>query len=153
MRVCGDDAAQKPLSLRYIGSLVSDFHRNLLQGGIYMYPPTKKGKSRFCRRGVLQASRHDGVGKGRVLSACVHACADPKGKLRLLYECNPMALLAEQAGGKATDGFDRILDIVPATLHQRVPLFVGSSVLVEKVNALMKELSPSCRLHADTLVQ
>lgn len=76
---------------------------------------------------------------------------DPKGKLRLLYEANPMALLAEQAGGMATDGFDRILSIVPQNLHQRVPLFVGSSQLVEHVTELMKTHSPQCRLHADTL--
>ncbi|OEH76113.1 hypothetical protein cyc_07005 [Cyclospora cayetanensis] len=107
-----------PFSLRYIGSLVSDFHRNLLQGGIYMYPPTKK---------------------------------DPKGKLRLLYECNPMAMLAEQAGGRATDGFDRILDIIPQDLHQRVPLFVGSSSLVDQVTELMGAKSPECRLHASIL--
>lgn len=108
----------EPFSLRYIGSLVSDFHRNLLQGGIYMYPPTKK---------------------------------DKKGKLRLLYEANPMAFLAEQAGGKATDGFDRILDIRPSELHQRVPLMIGTARLVDRVDELMSEHSPECRLHADCL--
>ena len=77
--------------------------------------------------------------------------SDPKGKLRLLYECNPMALLAEQAGGCATDGFDRILDIVPQDLHQRVPLFVGSASLVDHVTNLMKQKSPECRLHSDIL--
>ncbi|KYF49479.1 fructose-bisphospatase II [Toxoplasma gondii ARI] len=115
---CHDDKTG-PFSLRYIGSLVSDFHRNLLQGGIYMYPPTKK---------------------------------DKKGKLRLLYEANPMAFLAEQAGGKATDGFDRIMDIQPSELHQRVPLMIGTARLVDRVDALMVEHSPECRLHANCLV-
>ncbi|XP_058515906.1 fructose-1,6-bisphosphatase class 1-like [Ochotona princeps] len=114
---CHDDEAG-PFSLRYIGSLVSDFHRNLLQGGIYMYPPTKK---------------------------------DKKGKLRLLYEANPMAYLAEQAGGRATDGFDRILDIQPSELHQRVPLMIGSAKLVDRVDQLMRQHSPDCRLHANQL--
>ena len=81
----------------------------------------------------------------------VCGCADPKGKLRLLYEANPMALLAEQAGGEATDGFDRILSIIPKDLHQRVPLFVGSSALVQHITQLMNTHSPQCRLHADTL--
>ncbi|HEX7015762.1 MAG TPA: class 1 fructose-bisphosphatase [Cyclobacteriaceae bacterium] len=83
---------------RYIGSLVADFHRNLLKGGIYIYPSTKK---------------------------------DPEGKLRLMYECNALAFLAEQAGGAATDGHRRILSIRPATLHQRTPLFIGSKRMVE----------------------
>jgi fructose-1,6-bisphosphatase I len=85
---------------RYIGSLVADFHRNLLKGGIYIYPGTTKA---------------------------------PKGKLRLMYEANPLAFLAEQAGGLATDGTQRILDIEPNDLHQRVPLFIGSKEMVEKV--------------------
>ncbi|PFH38227.1 fructose-bisphospatase II [Besnoitia besnoiti] len=113
---CHDDK-NGPFSLRYIGSLVSDFHRNLLQGGIYMYPPTKK---------------------------------DKKGKLRLLYEANPMAFLAEQAGGKATDGFDRILDIQPTELHQRIPLMIGTAKLVDRLGALMAQYSPECRLHGDS---
>ena len=83
---------------RYIGSLVADFHRNLLKGGIYIYPATLK---------------------------------DPKGKLRLIYECNALAYLAEQAGGKATDGHRRILDIEPQSLHQRSPFYVGSRNMVE----------------------
>ena len=86
-------------SSRYIGSLVADFHRTLLKGGIFLYPPT----FRF-----------------------------PQGKLRLLYEANPIALLAEQAGGKATDGQKRILDIKPESLHQRTPLIVGSRYEVER---------------------
>jgi fructose-1,6-bisphosphatase I len=83
---------RRTYSSRYIGSLVADFHRTLLKGGIFLYPPT---------------------------------ASHPKGKLRLLYEGNPIAFLAEQAGGMATDGRSRILDIVPASLHQRVPLLVG----------------------------
>jgi len=93
-----DPATNRPLTSRYIGSLVADFHRNLLKGGIYIYP-----------QGTLA----------------------PKGKLRLLYECNPMALLIEQAGGKASDGKNRILDIDPSELHERVPFFCGSTELVE----------------------
>jgi fructose-1,6-bisphosphatase I len=87
-------------SARYIGSLVADFHRSLLKGGIYIYPATTKA---------------------------------PNGKLRLMYEANPLAFLAEQAGGLATDGTQRILDIEPTDLHQRVPLFIGSKNMVERV--------------------
>ncbi len=83
---------------RYIGSLVADFHRNLLKGGIYIYPATDKA---------------------------------PQGKLRLNYECNALALICEQAGGKATDGKQRILDIQPESLHQRVPFYVGSTHMVD----------------------
>ncbi len=85
---------------RYVGSLVADFHRNLLKGGIYLYP------------GTLE---------------------DPRGKLRLVFECNALAFLAEQAGGKATDGNIRILDKQPLTLHERTPLYVGSSDMVDKL--------------------
>jgi fructose-1,6-bisphosphatase I len=84
---------------RYIGSLVADFHRNMLKGGIYIYPPTAK---------------------------------DPQGKLRLMYECNALAFIAEQAGGLATDGVQRILDLQPGQLHQRTPFYVGSKNMVEK---------------------
>ncbi|MCI0750331.1 MAG: class 1 fructose-bisphosphatase [Flammeovirgaceae bacterium] len=94
---------EKNYTGRYIGSLVADFHRNLLKGGIYIYPPTAK---------------------------------DPNGKLRLMYECNALAFIAEQAGGKASDGKQRILDIKPTTLHQRVPFFVGSRKMVEKAESL-----------------
>lgn len=87
------------ISGRYIGSLVADFHRNMLKGGIYIYPITKN---------------------------------NPSGKLRLMYECNALAFIVEQAGGKATDGRNRILDIKPESLHQRVPLFIGSKNMVEK---------------------
>jgi fructose-1,6-bisphosphatase I len=89
---------------RYIGSLVADFHRNMLKGGIYIYPQTAK---------------------------------DPHGKLRLMYECNALAYLAEQAGGKATSGSQRILDIQPTSLHQRVPFYVGSKKMVEKAEGFM----------------
>lgn len=101
-----DKATGRPYSSRYIGSLVSDFHRNLLKGGIYIYPSTK---------------------------------SHPNGKLRLLYEGNPIAFLAEQAGGMATDGFNPILDIKPTELHQRVPFFVGSTAMVQKAGKLMEE--------------
>tara|TARA_B100000963_G_scaffold359745_1_gene388037 strand:- start:3367 stop:4362 length:996 start_codon:yes stop_codon:yes gene_type:complete len=84
---------------RYIGSFVADFHRNLVKGGIYVYPATKKA---------------------------------PNGKLRLLYECNPMAFLIEQAGGIATTGKIRVLDIQPTELHQRIPLIIGSKDMVEE---------------------
>ncbi len=93
-----DEATQRPYTSRYIGSLVADFHRNLLKGGIYIYPST---------------------------------ASHPTGKLRLLYECNPMAFLAEQAGGKASDGKNRILDIIPQKLHERAPFFVGNRSMVE----------------------
>jgi fructose-1,6-bisphosphatase I len=95
--------AGRTYSSRYIGSLVADFHRTLLKGGIFLYPPTK---------------------------------SHPKGKLRLLYEANPIAFLAEQAGGLATDGTRRILDIQPDSLHQRTPLIVGSREEVELLQHL-----------------
>lgn len=84
---------------RYIGSLVADFHRNMLKGGIYIYPATAK---------------------------------DPHGKLRLMYECNALAFIAEQAGGIASDGKGRIMEIKPKDLHQRTPFYVGSVKMVEK---------------------
>lgn len=101
-----DKTTGRPYTSRYIGSLVSDFHRNMLKGGIYIYPS---------------------------------ATTYPKGKLRLLYEGNPMAFLAEQAGGIASDGYHRILDIQPAELHQRIPLFIGSKDMVEKAQDFMRE--------------
>lgn len=100
-----DKATKRPYSSRYIGSLVADFHRNLLKGGIFIYPSTAKS---------------------------------PEGKLRLLYECNPLAFIIEQAGGKASDGITRILDITPASLHQRTPLFIGSLDMVNKAEEMMK---------------
>lgn len=102
-----DKSTKRPYTSRYIGSLVSDFHRNLIKGGIYMYPST---------------SSH------------------PNGKLRLLYECNPMAFLIEQAGGKAIAGAgQRVLDIEPTELHQRCPLFVGSPNMVDKLEGFIRE--------------
>jgi fructose-1,6-bisphosphatase I len=98
-----DNATGRPYSTRYIGSLVSDFHRNLIYGGIFMYP----ADSRDARK--------------------------PSGKLRLMCEAAPMAMIVEQAGGLATDGTQRILDIEPQELHQRVPLFIGSKNDVEVV--------------------
>jgi fructose-1,6-bisphosphatase I len=103
-----DKKTNRPYSARYIGSLVADFHRNLIKGGIYIYPGTTKNKS---------------------------------GKLRMQYECNPLAFIVEQAGGKATDGHRRIMEIVPTDLHQRSPLFIGSKNMVEKVEALIKQHS------------
>ena len=95
-----DKNSGRPYSGRYIGSLVSDFHRNMIKGGIYLYPGT--------------TSR-------------------PTGKLRLCYECNPMAFIIEKAGGKASDGQGRIMDIQPERLHQRSPLIIGSSAMVDEV--------------------
>jgi fructose-1,6-bisphosphatase I len=103
-----DSATNRPYSSRYIGSGVADIHRNLIQGGIYIYPTTTKS---------------------------------PKGKLRLLYECNPLAFIVEQAGGKATDGFKRILDMDVRELHQRTPLFIGSANMVDKAMEFMKKYS------------
>ncbi len=99
-----DDATNRPYSSRYIGSGVADIHRNLLTGGIYMYPTTAKS---------------------------------PKGKLRLLYECNPLAFIIEQAGGKATDGTKRIMELDISELHQRTPLFLGSSEMVDMAGEYM----------------
>lgn len=104
----GDNAENQALSLRYIGSLVADFHRNLLGGGVFYYPADTKDLSK------------------------------PQGKLRLVYEAAPLAFLAEQAGGYASDGQRRILDIQPERLHQRVPLYIGSRSLVEKAEAYIR---------------
>jgi fructose-1,6-bisphosphatase I len=108
LKYCQLEEGDRPYTSRYIGSLVSDFHRNMIKGGIYIYPTSSKA---------------------------------PKGKLRLLYECNPMAFIAEQAGGKATDGFGRIMEIQPTELHQRVPFFCGSLNMVEKAEEFMKNAS------------
>ena len=97
----------KPYSQRYVGSLVADFHRTLLYGGIFMYPLHYKNPDK------------------------------PEGKLRLLCEASPLAFVAEQAGGMAIDGVNRIMDIVPTELHQRVPLFIGSSADVSAVHAII----------------
>lgn len=104
IKYCQREEEDRPYTSRYIGSLVSDIHRNMIKGGIYMYPSTSK---------------------------------TPDGKLRLLYECNPMAFIAEQAGGSASDGFNRILDIQPTALHQRVPFICGSSNMVKKAEEFM----------------
>lgn len=104
-----DSKTNRPYSSRYIGSLVADFHRNLLKGGIFIYPSTLKS---------------------------------PKGKLRILYECNPLAFIIEQAGGKASDGFRRILDLQPTSLHQRTPLFIGSAEMVTMAEEFMMKYSP-----------
>lgn len=92
-------------NLRYIGSLVADFHRTLLRGGVFLYPPTRR---------------------------------TPEGKLRLLYEASPMAFLAEQAGGLASDGRQRILDVVPRAIHQRTPLIIGSRAEVDRVLSFLE---------------
>ncbi len=108
IKYCQEEEGDRPYTSRYIGSLVSDFHRNMIKGGIYMYPKSSKNSN---------------------------------GKLRLLYECNPMAFLAEQAKGKASDGFNRIMDVQPTELHQRIPFFCGSKNMVEKAEEFMKENS------------
>ncbi|MFO7827373.1 MAG: class 1 fructose-bisphosphatase [Bacteroidales bacterium] len=101
-----DKETKRPYSARYIGSLVADFHRNLLKGGVFIYPQT---------------------------------ASNPSGKLRLLYECNPIAFIAEQAGGRATNGEKRILDIKPDSLHQRVPFYTGSKIMVDKAEEFLKD--------------
>ncbi len=106
IKYCQEEKNDRPYTSRYIGSLVSDFHRNLIKGGIYIYPTSSKA---------------------------------PNGKLRLLYECNPIAFLAEQSGGMATDGYRRIMEIKPTELHQRVPFFVGSKNMVMKAMEFMEK--------------
>jgi len=101
-----DKATSRPYSSRYIGSLVADFHRNLLYGGIFLYPADARNKH---------------------------------GKLRLMYEGNPLAFICEQAGGRAIDGTKRILDVVPTELHQRTPLFIGSEEDVTMCEKFLKE--------------
>jgi fructose-1,6-bisphosphatase I len=105
----GQGGGIKGLSLRYIGTLVSDFHRNLLAGGVFYYPADSKDAK------------------------------SAQGKLRLLYECAPLSFVAEQAGGYASDGRQRILDIQPKSLHQRTPIFVGNRELVERVEELIRK--------------
>jgi len=100
-----DPETNRPAKTRYIGSFVSDFHRNLLKGGIYMYPSTE---------------------------------GSPEGKLRLMYEANPMAFLAEEAGGAASDGHTRILEKSPEKLHQRTPLLIGSKEMVARAEAFVQ---------------
>src|SRR5580765_6410744 len=95
-----------PYTQRYIGSMVSDVHRNLIKGGIFMYPGTTD---------------------------------KPNGKLRLLYECNPFAFIVEMAGGKATNGKEKILDIQPTELHQRTPFFIGSKLMMEELDSFIRK--------------
>ena len=104
IKYCQEEEGDRPYTSRYIGSLVADFHRNMIKGGIYLYPESSLW---------------------------------PTGKLRLLYECNPMAFLAEQANGKASDGFNRIMEIEPTELHQRVPFYCGSKLMVDKAEEFM----------------
>lgn len=99
-----DEATGRPYKSRYIGSLVSDFHRNLLMGGVFLYPQNANA---------------------------------PDGKLRLVYECNPIAFIALQAGGLASDGNRNILEINPLSLHQRSPFYAGSKYMVEKINSFL----------------
>lgn len=103
---CKSDDGKSVFTARYIGSLVADFHRNLLKGGIYIYPGTTKA---------------------------------PKGKLRLLYEANPLAFITEQAGGIAHDGSELIMNLKPQELHQRVPLIIGSKNMVNKALEYLKD--------------
>ncbi|PKD21834.1 fructose 1,6-bisphosphatase [Salegentibacter salinarum] len=106
IKYCQEEKEDRPYTSRYIGSMVSDIHRNMIKGGIFIYPKSSKASN---------------------------------GKLRLLYECNPMAFIVEQAGGKATDGFNRIMDIQPTELHQRAPFFCGSKNMVEKAEEFMQK--------------
>lgn len=105
LKYCQEMKEDRPYTSRYIGSLVADFHRNMIKGGVYIYP---------------SGTKH------------------PNGKLRLLYECNPMAFIAEQSGGVASDGYNRILDIEPTDLHQRVPFFCGSENMMKTVEEFMQ---------------
>lgn len=99
-----DEATKRPYTSRYIGSLVADFHRNMLKGGLFLYPETK---------------------------------SHPKGKLRLIYECNPIAFIAEQAGAEAIDGEGRIMEVQPTSLHQRVPFYTGSVNMISKLKEFL----------------
>ena len=105
LKFCQMEEDNRPYTSRYIGSLVSDFHRNLIKGGIFMYPSTSK---------------------------------NPKGKLRLLYECNPISFICEQAGGLAIDGEENILDIQPEALHQRIPFYCGSEKMINQLQTFIK---------------
>ncbi len=106
IKFCQEEKDNRPYTSRYIGSLVSDFHRNMLKGGVYLYPNTTKY---------------------------------PNGKLRLLYECNPIALIAEQAGGRASNGKERIMEITPTELHQRVPFYVGNNCMVKTIEKMIRK--------------
>lgn len=104
-----DPATNRPYTSRYIGSMIADVHRNMINGGIFIYPAT---------------------------------AASPGGKLRLVYECNPMAFIIEQAGGRATNGYHRILELTADSLHQRSPVFMGSESMVLKAEEMMHGFSP-----------
>ena len=106
IKYCQENIDGRPYTSRYIGSLVSDFHRNLIKGGIYLYPPT---------------SQHS------------------NGKLRLLYECNPIAFLAEQAGGAASNGTKRVMEVEPKELHQRTPFYCGNIGMVQRTESFLRE--------------
>jgi fructose-1,6-bisphosphatase I len=106
IKYCQENIDGRPYTSRYIGSLVSDFHRNLIKGGIYLYPPT---------------SQHS------------------NGKLRLLYECNPIAFLAEQAGGAASNGTKRVMEVEPKELHQRTPFYCGNIGMVQRIESFLRE--------------
>ena len=99
IKFCQEEEDERPFTSRYIGSLVSDFHRNMIKGGIFLYPQTAK---------------------------------NPNGKLRLLYECNPIAFICEQAGGLAINGEKNILDIEPIELHERTPFYCGSEKMIQQ---------------------
>lgn len=101
-----DEEDNRPFSARYCGSMVADFHRNMIQGGVFLYPEGTKS---------------------------------PNGKLRLLYECNPMAFLAEQAGGKCSDGYGRIMERTPSELHERAPFYCGCKTEVEKIEWFLEQ--------------
>jgi fructose-1,6-bisphosphatase I len=105
-----DASTGRPYSMRYIGSLVADFHRNLMYGGIFLYPGDRK---------------------------------TPRGKLRLLYECAPLAFIVEQAGGSASDGQRRIMEMVPSKLHERSPLFIGSKQDVAEAETFIQGKHPA----------
>ena len=104
-----DTKTNRPYTSRYIGSMVADVHRNLIKGGIFIYPVTASA---------------------------------PNGKLRLVYECNPMAFIIEQAGGRASNGYDRIMELEVKELHQRSAIFIGSENMVHNAEAMMSFFSP-----------
>jgi fructose-1,6-bisphosphatase I len=110
IKYCQQEEDERPYTSRYIGSLASDIHRNLIKGGVYLYPTSSKAI---------------------------------KGKLRLLYECNPMAFIVEQAGGKASDGVNRVMEIEPTELHERTAFFCGSYKMVEKIEECIHKASLS----------
>ena len=108
-----DKTSERPYTSRYIGSMVADIHRNLLYGGIFMYPADSR---------------------------------NPNGKLRLMYECNPMSLIVEAAGGRASNGKKRLLEIKPGSLHQRTPIFIGSEQDVKMVEEFMAKEEAEVKL-------